>query len=403
MDKKYSKYTVEDFARDLRFINWVKRGSDHEKWENFIRENPHLSKDIETAKKIIEALHSRDTIIDEEEIYAVWKNVELFYELLHHKPDKKVRFIKFMRYAAVFVLALSIGAAIPIYYFTHNSSYFSEIEFPSSSKQEAKLTLAGGEEILLKEKQTKLQFDVTGSQIKIDKDSVINYQTKIEKNAMARIEIPFGMRSDICLSDGTRVWLNAGSVLTFPQKFTGKNRKVFLEGEAYFDVTKNKEAPFIVSSDNLNVTVLGTKFNMRDDDFDDESAEVVLIEGSVSLKENSLLNFMAKEISLGPNQKAVYLKEKNKTIVESDINTEYYTSWKEGLLEFKRESILNVLNRLSRFYNVHFITEKNAEFKWKFSGKLDLEKPLEEVLRVVSDAAPITYRFNGNQVFVNIK
>jgi transmembrane sensor len=401
VDKKYNKYSVEDFTQDLNFINWVKKGIDQKNWEDFVLENPMLSKDIETAKKIINTLRYNTKEIQEEEVDAVWKDVEVFYSL-YHKSKRKVRFMKFMQYAAIFVLFLSIGTAIPYFYFFKSTDKFSDLMASPSTINEAKLILPGGKEILLKEKQTKLQFNAAGTQINIDKDSIINYNTKVEQNEMAEVIIPFGMRSNIQLSDGSKVWLNAGSRLVFPQKFSGKERKVFLKGEAYFDVAKNKDKPFIVNTDNMNITVLGTEFNMRNIDSENE-LEVVLVEGSISMKVNNAMNLFNKEIKLKPNQKAVFNKTDNKTLVESDINVSYYISWKEGLLEFNKESILNVFKRLSQFYNVRFVTESSVELNRKISGKLDLKETLEDVMKVVSDAAPITYRIDNNIVFVNSK
>jgi ferric-dicitrate binding protein FerR (iron transport regulator) len=262
--------------------------------------------------------------------------------------------------------------------------------------------LSDGEEILLKEKNTDLQFSNSGTQIKIDKDSVINYQPKADQNAMAQVVIPFGKRSNILLSDGTKVWLNAGSKLIFPQKFTGKNRKVFLKGEAYFDVFGNKNFPFIVSTDNMNVTVHGTKFNVKDNDSDKE-LEVVLAEGEVRLKGNSVMNFLSDEIKLKPNQIAIFNKVDNKTVVQSNVDVDYYTSWKEGVLKFNRESILTVFEGLSRYYNVRFVTENSVELNRKISGKLDLKESLEDVMKVISDAAPITFRIDKDKVFVSSK
>ena len=216
---------------------------------------------------------------------------------------------------------------------------------------------------------------------------------------MAQVVIPYGKRSTLLMSDGTKVWLNAGSKLIFPQKFSGKNRKVFLQGEAYFDVFKNKGSPFIVSSDNLNVTVHGTQFDVKNNN-SDKDIEVVLVEGAVSLKEKGVMNLLSKEIRLIPNQKAVYNKADKTTNVESEVDVAYYISWKEGLLEFNRESIVNVFNRLSKYYNVSFITERSVELNRKISGKLDLKESLEEVMKVISDAAPVMFRIEKNKVFV---
>jgi len=400
VDKKYIKYSVEDFTPDLNFINWVNRGIDQKDWENLVRKNPNLSKDIDAAKKIVSALRYNTKDLQEDDGYEIYKKIEIFFTL-YHKSKRTFRFRKLMQYAALFVLILSIGAAIPIFYFAKNTEKYTEIASSLSNINEAKLILSGGEEILLKEKQTDLQFNAAGNQIKINQDSIINYNRKTDPNAMVQVVIPYGMRSNILLSDGTKVWLNAGSKLIFPQKFSGKNRKVFLKsGEAYFDVFKNKDIPFIVSSDNMNVTVHGTKFNIRDNDSDNE-LEVILVEGAMSLKENSVMNFLGKEIKLNPNQKAVYNKADNKMSVESNVDVDYYISWKEGLLEFNSESILNVFKRLSRFYNVSFVTESSVELNRKISGKLDLKESLEDVMKVVSDAAPISFRIDQDKIFIN--
>jgi transmembrane sensor len=401
VDKKYIKYSAEDFAQDTRFINWVNKGIGQKEWENFIRENPNLAKEIHTARRIISALHFNKKVLQDNDIYEIYKNIDTFHTS-HYQIKQTFSFRKMLQYAAIFVLILSVGAAIPIFYLARHSEKYVEMASSPSNSNDAKLILSGGEEILLKAKQTELQFNATGTQIKVDRDSIINYNKIIVPNAMAQVMIPFGKRSNIVLSDGTKVWLNAGSRLIFPQKFSGKNRKVFLKGEAFFDVFKNKEIPFIVNTDNINVTVCGTQFNVRNNDPDQE-IEVVLVEGAVNLKENGPLNLLAKEIMLIPNQKAIYNKADKKTSVESNVDVAYYVSWKEGLLEFNRESIVNVFKKLSRFYNVSFVTENSVELNRKISGKLDLKESLEEVMKVISDAAPVTFRFDKDKVFVNSK
>jgi len=399
VDKKYIKYSVEDYTQDLKFINWVTKGIGQKEWDDFIRQNPNQLKDIHLARKIVSALQISPTNLPAEDAYDIYKNIESFYTQ-HNKIKHKFRFRKVMQYAALFVLVLSIGAAIPYFYFTKSSDHFSEIMVSPSDTNEAKLILAEGKEILLKGNQSALMLNTSGNQIKIDQDSTINFDTKTDQ--MAELVIPYGRRSNIQLSDGTKVWLNAGSKLIFPQKFSGKSRKVFLKGEAYFDVTKNKDFPFIVSTDKMDITVYGTKFNVNDIDSDNE-LEVVLVEGIVGLKENNIMNLFGKEIKLSPNQKAVYNKTDNKTSIESNVDVAYYLSWKEGVLEFKTESIITVFKRLSRFYNVSFVTEDGVELNKKISGKLDLKESLEVVMKVVSDAAPITFRIDQDKVFVNSK
>ncbi len=399
MDKKYLKYSIEDFTQDIKFINWVHKGDGHKDWEDFINQNPIMSKDIKLARKIVSALRFSPEDIDEVDTYEIYKNIDLFYNICH-KSKRTVRIRRFLRYAALFVMIFSIGAAIPYLYFTHSKVHFSEITDSSLRIGDAKLITASGHELLLTNSQSDLRFNKSGDQLEIDQDSIISLDSEI--NQMAELVVPYGKRSKIQLSDGTNVWLNAGSSLVFPQKFKGKERKVFLKGEAYFEVSKNKDIPFVVGADQMNINVHGTKFNVNNYE-SENNLEVVLVEGVVGLKETNFLNLFSKEIVMSPNQKAVYNKTDKLTNIESNIDVNYYTSWTNGLLEFNKESIITVFDKLSRFYNVQFITDDQVEIYKKISGKLDLKESLEVVMIVISDAAPITFRINEEKVFVNSK
>lgn len=399
VDKKYTKYSVEDFTQDTKFINWVTDGTGDKEWEDFIEQNPELSKDIRLASKIVAALRYKKSDLDVGDINEVYKNIEVFYKL-HHQSKRKIGLRKLMQYAAVLVLVLAVGAAIPIIYYTRSQVQFSETPISLTEVRDSRLITSGGKEILLKGTKSDLSVNNSGEQVKIDRDSIVDLDSKAGQ--MAELIVPYGKRSNIQLSDGTKVWLNAGSKLVFPQKFSGKNRKVFLKGEGYFEVAKNKDLPFIVSTNKIDIRVHGTKFNVNN--FDTEKdIEVVLVEGEVGLKENNLMNLFSNEIKLIPNQKAVYDKLSNKTEVESNVDASYYISWTNGLLEFNKESILFVFERLSRYYNVRFVTDDRVELYRNISGKIDLKESLETVMKVISDAAPISFRISENQVFVNQK
>ncbi|MGV8093175.1 MAG: FecR family protein [Mangrovibacterium sp.] len=403
VEDKYRRYSVEDFTQDDKFIQWVRNGANQKEWESLLRENPHLSANVRTARGIIESFRQKEKRREEEDIYETWKKIELFHSSNARQQTGERRSKQFFRYAAVFILALSLGAIVPVIYIINKDKPFAAVNLSPLDINETKLILSGGEEVLLKEKQTELQFNASGDQIKVNQDSVIHYTgDETVRKALTQVVVPFGKISNIQLSDGTRIWLNAGSQLLFPQTFEGKERKVYLTGEAYFDVARNKNKPFIVSTNSMNVTVTGTEFNLRDHASDNE-VEVVLVEGEVSLKENSRLDLFAKETKLKPDQRAVFNKSDSKVMVESDIDSRYYTSWRKGLLEFRRESILRVFEQLARYYHVRFVTEESVELNKRISGKLDLKESLEEVMKVVSDAAPITYRIEGEKVYVNSK
>jgi ferric-dicitrate binding protein FerR (iron transport regulator) len=397
--KNRSKYSAEDFTQDEKFINWVKNGADEGFWDDFIRKNPPSSPQIETAKQILQSLRFQQTTIDDEHVAEVYRRIETHYEQ-HTKRLKTIRLVRVLQYAAAVAVLAVIGIGVQWYASKHVA--VEPIAFQEPAGDEATLTLPGGEEIKLARKHSELQISNAGDRVVINNDSVVSTSAPAGQTAMAQLVVPYGKRSDIVLSDGTKVWLNAGSKLVFPQKFTGNNRKVYLKGEALFAVAKNKEMPFIVNSDNINITVLGTEFNVRNIDLENK-LEIVLVEGEVSVKEKNTLDFLKKEFRLKPNQKATYDKGSRQTVVESNVNVGYYTSWRFGLLEFNRESILNVFDRLSKYYNVEFVSEKGVELSQKISGKLDLKESLNDVMTVVSDVAPVVFRIEDEKVYVSSK
>jgi hypothetical protein len=397
VERKNSRHKAGADSNFLKLVESFK--TDRKLPEKFLDENPEFEGNHSLAKEILNYLDIIENEVTDKEISGIWKTIELHYRQ-QHLTKERIFMRKFLKVAAIFIL---VATAFTVTYYVTNTREqpdFPDEGFSAAGIKEARLILSGGEEIILKEKHSAIEFDSVSSQIHIQRDSSFSYSSSTEKNAMTQVVVPFGKRSDIVLSDGTRVCLNAGSVLLFPQKFQGKERLVFLKGEAYFKVEKNHGKPFIVSADKLYVTVLGTEFNLKANE-SDVDMEIVLVKGAVSLRENKMLSFLDREISLKPNQRAIYHKSENKTTIESGVNTGYFTSWTEGFLEFNTESILNVFNRLSMYYNVRFVTDSSVELNRKISGKLDLKESLEEVLKVVADAAPVSFRVSEDQIYVS--
>jgi ferric-dicitrate binding protein FerR (iron transport regulator) len=205
--------------------------------------------------------------------------------------------------------------------------------------------------------------------------------------------VPYGKRSTIILSDGTKVALNSGSTLIFPPAFSGDAREVQLIGEGFFDVTHNKEKPFYVQTDAFKMKVYGTKFNIQAYKQDNASS-VILVEGKVSIKNNH--DSKANEVFLAPNQRGTVVDGSNNVQIENVDNIEMYTSWTEGYLTFSDEDITRLIKQISRYYNVdiEITTTKNLD---KIYGKLDLKDDLEKVLDGISFISNTKYRKNGNK------
>ena len=209
------------------------------------------------------------------------------------------------------------------------------------------------------------------------------------------VEAPQGSRTQMTLPDGTKVWLNAGSKISYTQGFSIVNRLVKLVGEGYFEVARNEQLPFRVSSENLQVSVLGTKFNFRDYPTDAE-ATVSLAEGRVALDD---LTHSGKEtIYLMPNQRAVMNKQ-NGSIVVEDYTVSNSIQWTNGNLIFDGEPLKDIINDLERSYNVKITVADNSLLALRFYGDfVRQEQSLSEVLDVLSATGKIHYKAEGRNI-----
>lgn len=199
------------------------------------------------------------------------------------------------------------------------------------------------------------------------------------------VEAPVGSRVHIELCDGTKVWLNHGSKLKYPYRFEGKNRKVFLTGEAFFEVAHNKELPFIVGTNFLDVKAIGTAFNVSAYQ-DDNAIVTTLVEGKVILYERK----SNREIkALSPSECLKFNPLKNVYTLESG-NTEKYTAWKDGLLVFKNDHIEDIAKKLTRWYSVEveIVDEKVKEFTFTATF---MNETLSQVLELMTLATPVSY------------
>lgn len=204
--------------------------------------------------------------------------------------------------------------------------------------------------------------------------------------------IPIGGLYELELSDGTRVWLNSVSQLRYPVQFTGKERKVYLSGEAYFDVKTDSLRPFIVESGGMNVRVYGTEFNVTA--YRDEKLRTTLVQGKVGIKVDG-----EKELLLRPGQMAEY-DAQTKHLEVQEVNAYLYTAWKEGTFAFKDETIEEIMGRLSRWYDLNVFYANEEVKKQLYDGIIPQVKDFEDVLRMIEGTATIHFEIKGNTVIV---
>lgn len=225
--------------------------------------------------------------------------------------------------------------------------------------------------------------------------NIFFFQKSVENQvaeSVQTITTPYGAKTNITLPDGSIVWLNSGSTLSYPTIFS-KNRPVTLVGEAFFEVEKN-DKPFIVSTDYGDVEVKGTSFNVKAF-INDNAFETTLEEGVVAFKTKNTLN----EVTLKPGEQVV--KTANGFIVKQ-VETKYFTSWKEGKLLFNKEPFPSFIKKLERWYNVKIeYSDAKLEELW-YTGTIEMES-ISEVMEMISKAAPISYQFNNKTRVFTIK
>lgn len=207
--------------------------------------------------------------------------------------------------------------------------------------------------------------------------------------------IPAGVPREILLSDGTKVWLNAKSTLKYAKTFEGQKREVFLDGEAYFDVAEDKTRPFIVYTNDIHVTVLGTAFTVKSYK-DDATSEAVLVRGKVLVEKQNLLTLEVQQLK--PNERAVFNRASKKISV-SNVTASNFTTWREGTLRFEGEPISNVLRTLQRWYGVEIIFQDGPPTTCVLTARIHNET-LEETLELLRFSTGVEYEMAGDTVYL---
>tara|TARA_B100000780_G_scaffold180011_1_gene126201 strand:- start:15495 stop:16658 length:1164 start_codon:yes stop_codon:yes gene_type:complete len=302
--------------------------------------------------------------------------------------------INTLRYAAVFILIFGLG-----FYSSNNFLPSDKIQKIILKSNDIILFSGNGEVILDKGDNNSEDKNIISKINLIQKSNQLIYDNNLDIKEIVyhSLKVPYGKRFNVILTDGSKVFLNSGSVLKYPIKFLpNQKREVFLQGEAYFDVSKNKKDLFIVNTNKINVEVYGTKFNVKNYS-EDFNSDIVLVSGSVAIKNNE----NEESTLLKPGFKGSVDKTTLK-ITESKINTKVYTSWIEGEVVFRKESFSQILKKLERLYNVTAIDNRVESSNELFNAAIDVENEnIETVLEYFNKIYNIKYEIFNNKIIIN--
>ncbi len=260
-------------------------------------------------------------------------------------------------------------------------------------ERQAQLILSSGESVVLNGNDCQLT-EANGMTIFIDTNGAVNYavsgeeQTELLYNTVIT---PLGGEYSIVLADGTRVWLNAGTEFRYPVSFTENRREVYLSGEAYFEVRQDKNKPFVVWTGEVQIEVLGTAFNVNS--YNSDRVEAVLVEGSVNVSN------VTDKINLRPGQRGTVLKSEREIRVD-EVDVYVYTAWKDGNFVFENQTLENIMEQLSRWYDVDVFYTREAARQECLSGEMTRYREIRSLLYYFEQISEVRFEIKGRTIVV---
>lgn len=305
---------------------------------------------------------------------------------------------RIVKYAATIMLPLLIiGGA---FYVSTSKSVDKIVQTAKPikpGKKQAILTLASGESLSLEKRKGSLIVNKKGDTIAQNKGNGLVYEKKrfVKNLEFNKVLVPRGGEYQLTLSDGTKVWLNSETELKYPVAFKGKERRIFLKGEAFFKVSHNKDKPFIVVSDRQNVKVYGTSFNVKDYK-DEEFVQTTLEEGSVKVFDNK----SERSSFIRPGEQAVLSKNKLNVV---KVNVNQYTSWKEGEFIFEHEKLEDIMKKISRWYDVEIFYLNNNVKDYHFTAWFKKDRGIDYVVKQLRATNRLDVRIKNRTIIISDK
>jgi ferric-dicitrate binding protein FerR (iron transport regulator) len=374
------------------FIRWLVNPSDEQdkRWNEEMGKNDTNKAAISKARQLFRRISVKEEQLSGDDRLYLWKQIEKATVSRKRTFTKRVLIWSSSAAAVLFLLG---GIAL---YHSQRGQHLDRYaggQVDMHNQENVQLILSDGKVVELQEKNVELVYDKQGELNVLTEPDNAKGKTSAVLNQLI---VPYGKTSSITLSDGTRIWVNSGSCLIYPVVFSARQREVFVEGEIYLEVARNEKQPFIVKTEQFDVNVLGTSFNVQAyGDMNEQS--VVLAEGAVKIR-----NRMNKEsLDLTPNDMYTYERASRQSEVRQ-VDIYDYVCWKYGFLHFDSERIENVLNRLERFYNVNIHYDTESIKNIIVSGKLDMKENPADVFNSIGLTAPLKFEIEDNNT-INVK
>ena len=374
-----------NYIRRLIQLNLVGGLSPEEKGklENWIDESEEHRLLFYKIKKQLSVNEIRNYL--QTDVEDAWKKVR---EKTFGAPAVRPRRgLKWLKYAAV---VIPVSLSLSLWYAWKEKMENKQATVACLSPV---LTLDNGEKYQLDpEEQTEIYVDEEVKAYQAGGGLIYDTTARQEENKYNRIEVPRGSEYWIVLPDGTRVWLNAATELKYPVAFHAKERRVYLKGEAYFEVAPDKNRPFYVETEEVKIRVLGTVFDVNT--HYTRGVRTVLVEGAVALEWGD-----QKEIRMKPGELADFDRTTTEvTLKEVDVTS--YISWKEGYFVFEDEPLEEIMHTLSLWYDKEFLFVGKRSRALHFSGHIKRYERIETILSAITDVTGVEFRMNGQIILI---
>ena len=350
-------------------------------------------------RKLFEQICQEDLFSKERYVYEKIHDTKAFSVF-----EKRVRKVSsrsignWWKYAAVLLFPILVVGSWKLMHETEQVSIVASSVAPiQPGCSQAVLVLDDGRKVFLKEEEEGVisedkEITVTG-----EKDRLV-YTSSEGKNVdeirFNELEVPRGGEYKVRLADGTLVYLNSATRMKYPVKFDEKERKVYLSGEAYFEVAKDPERPFFVEMEGVEVRVYGTSFNVNT--HQKGNIQTVLVKGSIGVKVLS----SGMESVIRPGQMAVF-KQGNTKVDVKDVNVAVYTDWKDGIFRFENQRLEDILAVLSNWYDMNVFYQTVSVKELHFSGYMERYKDVSVILEAITLSTGVTFSIQGKTIIVS--
>ncbi|MEG0796491.1 MAG: DUF4974 domain-containing protein [Odoribacter sp.] len=304
------------------------------------------------------------------------------------------------RYAAIIILFLGIGGGV--FWQTNRikeqkTILVKEI-IPGTLK--AKLFLGDGRCVELANKRKEVTIKQNGVWINNDSTGLkyVEKEVKKDQNIRHKLVIPRGGEYQVTLEDGTIIFLNSESSINYPTSFANNLREVYLEGEAYFRVSRDTNRPFIVKTKNMDICVLGTEFNVKAYQ-EEEVVTTTLVKGAVRIATGITKDYVQV---LKPDQQAIFFKN-NQSLKVNDVDVNYIIAWKNGQFIFKDERLEDIMTVLSRWYDFDVFYQNETLKNLVFAGKLNRMGTIDPILDIIKSTQKLTIQIKGKSIVLSEK